>query len=117
MNEAEMVKTGFIVLGTVSGTIYFAMTYFYSKIVENMEKDKETAIAKFFLQEKTLKAFKMLIISGLFLVATLLTEAYGVATENTEIATLARITYPIPTIGLTYFSYTLHKVTSKNEAS
>lgn len=117
MNEAEMVKAGFVILGTVNGAIYLAMTLFYSRIVENMKKDKETAIAKFFLQERTLKAFKMLIISGLFLVAVLVTESYGIITENTTIATLARITYPLPTLGLIYFSYTLQKVTGKNQAS
>ncbi|MFB6175398.1 MAG: hypothetical protein ABEJ87_05525 [Candidatus Nanohalobium sp.] len=111
----ELTRTGFIFLGTIGGTIYLSMAIFYARIVENMREDKQTAIAKFFLKDRALKAFKTLITSGLVLVATLLLEVYGIATGNTVIATVARIIYPFPMIGLAYFSYTLQKVTGKSE--
>jgi hypothetical protein len=79
-----------------------------------MKKDKETAITKFFLKNETVKAFKILAVAGLMLVILFLTEIYGIAMERPLIATVARVAYPLPMLGLAYFSYTLQKVTREN---
>lgn len=115
MIEDPMVRKGFIFLGTMGGTLYLVMAIFYHRIIENMRPDRETAIAKFFLKANTLKAFKVLTLSGFFLVIILATETYAVANDMKTLATAARYAYPFPMIGLTYFSYTLQKVTRKQE--
>lgn len=110
-----MARTGFIILGTIGGTIYLAMTILYYRIVQNMKQDKETAITKFFLKKDTVKAFKTMAISGFILVLLLAIELTGIILQNTYITTLARTTLPIPMLGLAYFSYTLQKNTEKNQ--
>jgi len=112
--EQSTVNTGFIILGIIGGTIYLCMTIFYHRIVKNMENDRETAIAKFFLKEEALKAFKTLAVSGLFLVMIFTLEIYGIATGNDTVATAARILYPAGILGLAYFPYALQKVTRQN---
>ncbi|PSH00819.1 MAG: hypothetical protein BRC30_01530 [Nanohaloarchaea archaeon SW_7_46_7] len=112
--EQATVNAGFIILGIIGGTIYLCMTIFYYRIVKNMEKNRETAIAKFFLKDQALKAFKTLAASGLILVLIFTLEIYGMATENNTAATIARILYPLAMTGLTYFPYTLQKVTKQN---
>lgn len=114
MIDQGTINAGFVFLGIIGGTVYLCMSIFYHRIVENMKKDKETAITKFFLKEKTVKAFKILAVSGLILVLLFLTETFGIVTERPLIGTAARIAYPLPTLGLAYFSYTLQKVTRKN---
>lgn len=114
MIDQGTINAGFVILGTIGGTIYLCMAIFYHRIVENMKQDKETAITKFFLKDETVKAFKILAIAGLILVLLFLTEIYGIATERPLIATAARTAYPLPMLGLAYFSYILQKVTRKN---
>lgn len=114
MIDQGTINAGFVVLGIIGGTIYLCMGIFYHRIVENMQKDRETAITKFFLKEETVKAFKILAVAGLVLVLLFLTETYAIAMERPLIATAARTVYPLPMLGLAYFSYTLQKVTRKN---
>ncbi|MFB6180603.1 MAG: hypothetical protein ABEJ93_01880, partial [Candidatus Nanohalobium sp.] len=54
-----------VIFGAFSTVIYAAMTYLLYKIVKNMEEDPETALTKFFLQERATKAFKALAASTL----------------------------------------------------
>lgn len=112
--QDPMTRTGFIILGILGGTIYLWITIFYYRVVQNMKPDKETAIAKFFLKEETIEAFKVLTVSGFIIVFLMGLEVYGMIMQLPEVSTFARAAYPLPMIGLTYFSYTLQKVTRKN---
>jgi len=114
MIDQATVDTGFILLGIIGGTIYLCMSIFYIRIVQHLQHNRKTAITKFFLKEDTVKAFKILALSGLGLVIAFSMEIYGVTVGDQLIATVARAIYPLPMIGLTYFSYTLQKVTQEN---
>jgi hypothetical protein len=109
-----MVRTGFILLGTVGGTFYLLMTVLEYRIIENMRQDKETAIAKFFLKNTAPRAFKVLTVAGLALVLTMLLEISAIATERPVLATTARIMYLFSIAALLYFPYAIEKVTRKN---
>lgn len=109
-----LTRTGFIILGTIGGTIYLIMTILYYRIVQNMKKDKETAITKFFLKKDTVNAFEIMAISGFLIVLLIATELTGIILQNIYLATFARTTLPIPMLGLAYFAYILQKNTEKN---
>lgn len=109
-----LTRTGFIILGTIGGTIYLAMTILYHRLIQNMKKDKETAITKFFLKKDTVKAFKTMAISGFILVTLLAAELTGIILQNIYITTTARTLLPIPMTGLAYFAYTVQKNTDTN---
>jgi hypothetical protein len=112
--QDPMVRTGFILLGTIGGSFYLIMAVLEHRIIENMREDKETAIAKFFLKGATLRAFKILTVSGLALVLIMLTEIYAMIVDLPVLATTARIMYLLPMAGLIYFPYILQKVTERN---
>lgn len=114
MIQDPITRTGFIIIGILGGTIYLWMTIFYHRVVQNMKPDKETAIAKFFLKDETVEAFKILTVSGFIIVFLISLEVYGMVMDLPGISTFARVAYPIPMLGLAYFSYTLQKVTRKN---
>lgn len=112
--QTPIVRTGFVILGTIGGTIYLIMAILEHRILENMREDRETAIAKFFLKDTAVKAFKVLTVAGLALVLTMLLEIYGIITEKPVTATTARIMYIFSITALLYFPYAIEKVTRKN---
>lgn len=100
-------------MGVGGGTVYLMATIYYYRVVSNMKENTETAVTKFFLNEHTVDAFKLLAVAGMSLVLMMLAEIWAVTRGNPLVGTVARIMYILPMLALAYFPYLLQKITRK----
>ncbi len=108
-------ELSYIALGLGTGAIFLIQTVIIYRILQNFEKDKETALTKLFLKEKVQRAFKLLAIYYIVLAVILGVEILGFMTDNAQLQVIARSTVFVPMLVTVYFFQTIRKATEPVE--
>ncbi|MFB6180543.1 MAG: hypothetical protein ABEJ93_01570 [Candidatus Nanohalobium sp.] len=101
-----------VVLGVFGGAVFLAITLEIRKILQNLEKDRETAMTKFQVKEDTSKAFKSLAVAT-FLISAILGFKFFLDLVRFEdrLADLVVVPLPLAFLFIAYFFYKIRKVT------
>lgn len=102
-----------VILGTGMATIFFIVSYFIYRILQNFEENKEVSLEMFLLDKRIKRGFKVLSISYIILVFVLSVEIMGFITEARDLQNTARTVMFLPLLGAIYFFYMIRLGTQK----
>lgn len=97
----------------LAGIVLFSLTAHFSyRIVQNLEKKEDYALARFFLKRKTSRSFWVVSMSALILSFGMALKNIGTLTGNKKYVAIALLTHVLMLFGLAYFTFNIYLITS-----